>query len=118
MHEPQATWNGSRIAVTSTLLPKILWQTASIDVFLDEECILKTGGQMKLTSSHSADFSHGGQEHKMTLTWGKASLRSFPVEIQIDGQSILSSRVYTRNWTLSLWPFIVVVVGIIYSEFK
>ncbi|NKI71066.1 hypothetical protein GN109_16695 [Collimonas pratensis] len=119
MHSPQADWNGSKITVTSSLLPKILWQTASIDVFFHDKCLLKTGGQLKLTGSHSTQFEHAGVNHEVTLTWGHAGLRSFPVEVDIDGKRVLKSRVFTRNWPLSFLPWVAAVTGfIVYSAFR
>src|SRR5438034_342849 len=56
-------WNGSRLAVTAKLVPRYLWQTASIDVFLDEQCILRTGGQFKFVGSHASEFVYRGTTH-------------------------------------------------------
>jgi hypothetical protein len=104
-----ARWNGRVVSVVSTLIPRFLWQTASIDVFVDEECILRTGGQLKLTGSHASEFTHSGQKHKALLTWGRASVRSFPITLAIDGEPVLESRVHTSNWVVSLWPWVLIV---------
>lgn len=99
-------WNGSRFAVTSTLLPRKLWQAASIDVFLDGKCLLRTGGVFKLTGSHSAEFEHEGIHHQVTLSWGHASLRSFPIKVEVDGATLYEGHVVSGNWPLSLWPWL------------
>jgi hypothetical protein len=115
MQNLQANWKESKLTVTSVLLPKLLWQTASIDVFLDEKCVLRTGGQLKLTGSHSGHFDHAEESHEVTLTWGHADLRSFPVEVLIDAQSVVSARVFTRNWPMALWPWVALVIFAAYA---
>jgi hypothetical protein len=101
MNEPIA-WQGSKVDVYARLVPRFLWSTASIDVFLDRKCILRTGGQLKPTGSHSATFSHSGSEHRAELFWGAGFLWSFPYELQIDGNPVSEGRVYVRNWPVGL----------------
>lgn len=99
-------WHGSIVEVTARLIPRFLWTTASIDVFLDGSCILRTGGQLKITGSSSAEFYHGGSVHHVELSWGQADLRSFPYQLQIDGAKVAVSRVFVQNWRLvflALW---------------
>jgi hypothetical protein len=72
--------------------------TASIDVFLDGRCILRTGGQAKLTGSHSASFSDGGSEHRADLSWGHSRGFSFPYQLRIDGVAVDDSQVKVENW--------------------
>jgi len=100
-------WNGSRLAVTAKLVPRYLWQTASIDVFLDEQCILRTGGQFKFVGSHASEFEYRGTTHSAVLKGGFASLRSFPFRLTLDGQAVLESRVHMSNWPIALWPWVV-----------
>jgi len=109
MRELRTDWNGASLTVTSTLVPEKMWQASSIDVFLNGDCILRTGGQWKLTGSHSGSFVNDGKRHELKLSWGHAALRSFPVELEIDDQPILKARVFTRNWPLALWPWMVAV---------
>jgi hypothetical protein len=92
--------------VTSTLLARKLWQAASIDVFVDGQCHLRTGGVFKLVGEHSADFDHKGNRHKLVVTWGHAKLRSFPIKLEIDGLTLHDGPVTTGNWPLSLWPWL------------
>jgi len=86
--------------------------------FSTENAFSKTGGQLKLTGSHTSQFAHAGTSHEVTLSWGHASLRSFPIEVHIDGHPILKSRVFNRNWPLSLCPWVVVAALIIYNTYK
>jgi hypothetical protein len=95
-------WHGSTVEVTARLIPRFLWTTASIEVFLDEECILRTGGQLKITGSSSAEFCHGGSVHHVELSWGQAHLHSFPYELRIDGAKVAVSQVFVQNWKLIL----------------
>jgi hypothetical protein len=97
-------WQGSAVEVRARLIPRFLWTTASIDVFLDGQCILRTGGQMKVLGSHSTSFSHSGSTHTADLSWGNpgASLRYFPYKLRIDGAPISEARVYVQNWPVGL----------------
>src|ERR1700693_4926318 len=110
----QGEWRGQPVLVTSTLIPRFLWQTASIDVFVNGECILRTGGKLKLTGSHTNQFIHSGMPYEAVLSWSFASLRSFPFQLSIDGERVLESRVYTSNWPLSLWPLAILLAFVIY----
>lgn len=118
MLDPHIDWNGSTLTVRSSLIPKMLWQTASIDAFLDGKCILKTGGKLNVIGSHSAQFEHVGHTREATLSWGLPGFRSFPIEVKIDGQSILKSRVFIRNWPLAYCPWIVFAALVLYGIFK
>jgi hypothetical protein len=113
---PSAKWNELNIEIRSTLVPKVLWQTASIDVFLEGKCILQTGGQLKLIGSHSVPFDHAGETHEVKLSWGRGGLRSFPFDLYIDGQSVASGRVFTSNWYLSFLPWAFLAGFAIYSS--
>ena len=95
-------WQDSRVEVQARLIPRFLWCTASIDVFLAGQCILRTGGQLKFTGSHSAVFTHAGDSHKAELSWGAGWLFSFPYQLRIDGVDVAASRVPVRNWALGL----------------
>ena len=95
-------WQGSRVDVRARLIPRFLWTTASIDVFLDEQCILRTGGQMKCTGSYSTTFTHSGSAHTAELAWGYGFLFSFPYKLRIDGTAVSEARVRVQNWPLGL----------------
>jgi hypothetical protein len=118
MPEPQAQWNGTTLTATSKLVPKLLWQTASIDIFINGKCILQSGGQAKVTGSLRAQFEHEGQIHGVKLTWGRAALRSFPIEVSIDDQPVLKSRVFTKNWPLTYLPWLTIFGLLLYSGSK
>jgi hypothetical protein len=112
-------WQGSAIDVQAWLVPRLLWTTASIDVFLDEFCILRTGGSAKLAGSTSSTFTHSGSTHTAELSWGMAGLLPvFPYRLQIDGITIATSRVGVRNWPLLLIPSVLLaVVLLVISHF-
>src|SRR5215470_4947752 len=95
-------WQGSAVAVRARLVLRFLWTTASIDVFLEDQCILNTGGQMKFTGSHSARFSRSGKTHTAELSWGVGLLRWFPYRLHIDGASVSEARVFVENWAMGL----------------
>jgi hypothetical protein len=104
-------WKDSTVDVQARLVPRFLWNTASIDVFLDKQCILRTGGQLKVTGSHSATFTHSGSTHTAELSWGYGLLFSFPYKLRIDGTPVSESRVRVQNWPLGLFvAFLVAAV--------
>jgi hypothetical protein len=110
-------WKDSTVDVQARLIPRFLWSTASIDVFLDGQCILRTGGQLKFTGSHSTTFSHSDSTHTAELSWGTTiSLMSFPYQLRVDGVPVASSRVYIRNWPLGLtvWISIAVLLALLF----
>jgi hypothetical protein len=100
-------WNGRTVEVTAHLIPRYFWSTASIDVFLDGECILQTGGQLKTIGSSEAEFHHDGSVHAVKLTWGSAHHLSFPYQLWIDGAKVLVSDVPVANPVLIVMPGLV-----------
>jgi hypothetical protein len=103
LREPTPKWQGSAIQVQARLVPRFLWTTASIDVFLDQQCILRTGGQLKFTGVQSAEFTHAGSKHTAELSWGGSGIWfSFPYQLRIDGAAVSASRVHIRNWPAGL----------------
>jgi len=96
-------WQGSVVDVQARLVPRYLWNTASIEVFLDGQPILRTGGQFKFTGSYATTFEHSGSTHTTELTWGFCGLSfSFPYQLRIDGTPVAASRVRIRNWPVAL----------------
>ena len=102
------SWRDKEVRVQARLLPRFLWTTASIDVFLGERCILRTGGQLKLKGSHGASFSNGDSEHQAELSWGYARQHAFPYRLSIDGTPVSESQVFVRNWSMGFIPVIII----------
>jgi hypothetical protein len=101
-------WQGSTVDVQARLVPRYLWNTASIDVFLDGQQILRTGGGFKFTGSHSTPFNHAGSTHMAEVSWGFCGLSfSIPYQLRVDGTPVAASRVQIRNWPVAL-----VVIGV------
>ncbi|WP_444824314.1 hypothetical protein [Acidovorax sp.] len=100
-----ASWNGIVVSVTARLVPRYAWTTASIDVFLEDQPILKTGGVFKISASHSEGFKSQNSEHSAEVSWGKATLRSFSIILKIDDAQVIKSSVPIQNWWLALWPW-------------
>jgi hypothetical protein len=101
------SWNGLAVDVSARLVSRYAWTTASIDVFVDGKPILKTGGVFKIAAKHSERFQEQEGVHSAEISWGKATLQSFPIVLKIDDTQILASRVLVENWWLSLWPLAV-----------
>jgi hypothetical protein len=95
-------WHGSTVHVQARQVPRYLWTTTSIDVYLDGQCILESGGQLGPTGGCSAAFEHGCSLHNVELSWGLALWYSFPYELRIDGIPIAISHVRADNWYLRL----------------
>jgi hypothetical protein len=111
-------WQDSTVDVQARLVPRFLWSTASIDVFLGGQCILRTGGQMKFTGSHSTTFTYSGSTHTAELSWGASGLSlSFPYQLRLDGVPVVDLRVHIRNWPLGLvaWILIAAVLRMIFD---
>lgn len=98
------TWKGASVQVTSRIIARYLWTTASINVSVTGKTVLRSGGVMRITGDTVATFEYEGVSHRVALSWGKASLRSFPFQLEIDGDLIADSRVLISNWWLAYWP--------------
>ena len=108
----KAAWRNTSVTLAAHLVPRYAFTTASIEVFLEDRSILATGGVLKLVGSQVQSFEHEGQPHSVKLSWGTAKLRSFPVTLAIDGESILEASVQMSNWWLAYWPWLV-LLGVI-----
>jgi hypothetical protein len=98
-------WNGVAVLVTSRLVSRYFWMTASIDVWVDGNRVLRSGGVLRFTGNHSETFRFGDGTQQVKLTWGAGWLRSFPFKLQIDDVLVAESRVVIENWWLMFWPF-------------
>ncbi len=103
------SWQGKAVLVRAHYVPRFVWTTASIDVYLDDRCVLRTGGQFKLTGSHSATFTDGGTEHRMELTWAGSGGFRFPYQLRIDGILVADAHVAVENWGMIFIPAIIIV---------
>lgn len=103
------SWRGKTVRVQAGYVPRFLWTTASIDVFWGDQCILRTGGQLKITGSHSTSFSDGGSEHQIELSWGQSRNFRFPYQLRIDGVTVDDSHVHVENWQMMSIPALIIV---------
>ena len=113
--EPKVLWEGSTVEVRAQLIPRYGWTTASIDVYLDGRCILKTGGQMKAVGSSTAEFQHGGAAHTAELSWGHARMEhayglTFPYQLFFDGGKIAVSEVRVENPASAFNPLLIIAL--------
>lgn len=93
-----AYWMGKQVKVRARSVPRYLWTTSSIDVYLDNDCILRTGGQLKLTGGYSTTFTDDKGPHQVDLRWGLSRWWRFPYELRIDGVLVEQSLVQVENW--------------------
>jgi hypothetical protein len=99
-----ASWNGTSVQVTSKIISRYAWTTATIGVSVNGNTVLSTGGVAKIAGDTAATFEHEGTPHKAVLSWRRGSLRSFPFRLEIDGALVADSRVPVSNWWVAWWP--------------
>jgi len=113
------SWVGVPVLVTSRFISRYAWTTATIEVAVNGRSILSTGGVMKITGSTTTTFEHNGTRHEAKLSWGRGSVFSFPVKLEIDGALVADSRVGLSNWWLAFWPFTVtIMIGLLIYLFS
>jgi hypothetical protein len=110
-------WHGSEVLVKARIVPRYGWTTASIDVFLDGKCILRTGGQPKVTGSSWAVFDHDGSRHFAELSWGMVRGLEFPYVLRIDDAKVALADVPVENPGLSVIPALIVMVLVLIGMF-
>jgi len=105
----EISWKGKKVRVRARLVPRFLWTTSSIDVYLDGECAFRTGGKLAVIGSHSAAFRGAGSEHRMELSWGRSRNFFFPYQLRIDGVMVDEARVQVENSQMMLIPALIIV---------
>ena len=103
------SWQNKSVRVEARTVPRFMWTTASIDVYLGEECVLRTGGKVDFKGTYSTSFNFDGSEHRADLTWGLCRQRHFPYQLRIDGRLIDESRVQVKNFQLVYIPVSIVI---------
>jgi hypothetical protein len=88
--------------------------TASIDVYLGEMCILRTGGQFKMTGSQSTTFVDENSEHHVVLRWGRVRRHRFPYQLQIDGVDLDDAHVGVENWRMACIPSFIILASVVW----
>lgn len=101
-------WGDKKVRVQAKLIPRYLWSTASIDVYLEDECILRTGGQLKFIGTCTAPFTCENSSHRVVLKYGLARIRFIPFQLEMDGTVIAASRAYIQNWMLGYVTWLVI----------
>jgi len=96
----ETTWHGCEVRVRAYAVPRYAWTTASIDVVVDGEPVLQTGGQLRIVGSWAGDFDHRGGTHRVELFWGKFTRGHFPFILTIDDEEVLTDMVPVENATL------------------
>src|SRR2546426_11480508 len=102
------SWRNKPVRVRARLVPRFFWTTASIDVFLEDKCILRTGGQFKFTGSHSASFTDGRSEHQADLTWVERAVTAFLISFGLTEPRLViqKSRLKIGPWAISRFLFL------------
>ena len=95
---PPVLWNNCTVTVRAHSVPRLLFTSASIDVYLDGDCILRSGGKASLTGGCTEPFTHAGAQHQVDLRWGHSRWYRFPYEVRIDGQLVDQGVVPVENW--------------------
>ncbi len=100
----EVTWRGKTVKVRAHLVPRFLFSSASIDVYLNGECVFRTGGKINPTGSHSAAVRIGGSGHQIEVAWGRSRNFCFPYQLRIDGELVTESEVQVENQPLMIIP--------------
>lgn len=105
IHKNSTEWNGHCIRVQSALVPRYFWTSASVDAYVDQSCVIKTGGVFRFSGIETGDLNDRGKNHVMQMAWNVGG-RDLAVryELAIDGHVLLKSRVFPRNWPLLIFP--------------
>ena len=116
MNDAQATtWNGVPLRITCRLVPRWAFTTASIDVYLDDRPTLRTGGVFKIVGSQVEQFEFAGERHELSVSWGKASPRHFPVTVSVDGIALANRKVPIENWYMGYWPWLLLAAAVAWA---
>ena len=108
-------WQNGKLDVRARMTPKYLWTTASIDVYLDEFCILKTGGQLTTKGMKISDFQYNGLNHVVELSWTPPRNGLFyPFRLAINQKIVDNAEVYVRNWPMAIIGALM-IVGIVFG---
>jgi len=118
MQSLSTQWNGKLIAATAHLVPRFAWMTASIDVAINENVVIRTGGVPKLEGELPSTFELNGSEHQIRVTWGKAKPKAFPITVLIDNQVVISGDVPIANWWLAYWPWLAIAAFCLWLNLK
>jgi len=75
-----ASWNHTTVAVTARVVPRYAWTSASIDVAVGDETILKTGGVLKVVGKHVETFGFHGTTHTVECYLGQSITSLFSLQ--------------------------------------
>ena len=105
---------GHTFAVRGRLVPRRLFTTASLDVWIDGCCVLRSGGVPQAGGRVEADVELNDGAHVVALAWGTAKGAAFPVVVTLDGVVVEERDVEIDNtWLLLVFPVVVAVcIGI------
>ena len=112
-----AQWQGLPVAISARLVPRFAWQTASIDVTVGDHPPVRTGGVFKATGVHEELVSAAPDAPVVLVSWGKASLRSFPVKVAVNDELVYEGRVRTQNWWCGCWPWGLILLVVLWRGF-
>lgn len=55
------------MTITARLVPRYVWQSASIDVVVGGRVVLRTGEVLKLVGKHAETFASDGIKHRVEV---------------------------------------------------
>ena len=113
-----AAWNGLALRVSARLVGRYAWQTASIELAIDDRVVLETGGVLKFVGAMTRAFDVEGVSHVAQVQWGRGLLKSFPYEVAIDGVEVRRGRVTIGNWWVGLWPWIPFAAFVLWASLR
>ena len=66
-------WQECNLEVKAELVPRYFWTTASINVYVDDVCIIQTGGVWRLRGIQRAGFRRNNENQVLELAWQSSS---------------------------------------------
>ena len=110
-------WQNCDLEVKAEIVPRYFWTTVSIDTYLNGLCILRTGGQLRMTGRQSNEFRYDGESHLAELSWGWSRGIQFPYQLSIDGRAVVNSTICLRNWPYIFIPIAAVSAILVLLNF-
>ncbi|HSM95293.1 MAG TPA: hypothetical protein VLT91_04560 [Rhizomicrobium sp.] len=109
-------WDDVDVAVESVLVPRYLYTSASVNVYVAGNCILQTGGVMRFSGKNMAEFAHNGTDHQVVLDW-TSGRSSVGYTLMIDGDKILEGSVFPRNALMGMTPVFIFAVAMLVIQY-
>lgn len=118
---------GRAITVAARLVPKFLWFTAAIEVFVDGQRLLSSGGRLALSGTEAAFFNGiDGSPHDLQLSWNALTgysgysrysryglVPQLHYTLVVDGSARARGEVGAQNWWMRFAGLALVLTAVL-----